>query len=281
MPKNVPVVSVVIPCYNQGEFLREAVDSVLAQTFQNFEIIIIDDGSTDTRTKRILKNFKAPKTKILRQKNKGVSAARNAAIAKARGLFILPLDADDKVSPNYLKLAVKAMRSDKKLGIACGQTKLFGPETTDWKHPTYTPEAMLFDNALPPASLFRKTTWKKAGGYDEAMNFAEDRDLWLGILEQGLEAKKIVGATYYYRRHAGSVTYALSRGSKGVARQVEMLARMMRKHAKFYLARAETIVRKALGLEPGLEPTGTRPASRNYRKIFCYGKAPRKTSSKK
>ena len=102
-----PTVSVVIPCYNQGQYLDEAVESVISQTYQDFEIIIINDGSNDLETIEILKNYQKPKTRIIHTENQGVIAARNRAIEAAQGKYILPLDADDKIGNTYLEEAVQ------------------------------------------------------------------------------------------------------------------------------------------------------------------------------
>jgi glycosyltransferase involved in cell wall biosynthesis len=106
-----PKISVIIPCFNQGPYLDEAVDSVLAQTFQDFEILVVDDGSTDAETIKILRDFARPKTRIIRTENQGLSAARNNGIREAMGEYILPLDADDKIGPGYLEDAVRTSAS--------------------------------------------------------------------------------------------------------------------------------------------------------------------------
>ena len=93
----VPQVSVIIPCYNQGRYLDDAITSVLVQTYQNFEILIVDDGSTEPETIEILQDYQQPKTRIIRTENQGVATARNLGIAQAQGTYILPLDADDKI----------------------------------------------------------------------------------------------------------------------------------------------------------------------------------------
>ncbi len=102
MMDSLPKVSVIIPCYNQGAYVKESVDSVLAQTFQDFEILIVDDGSTDAETVGILKDNAWPKTRVIRTENQGLAAARNNGIQEARGVYILPLDADDRIGPDYL-----------------------------------------------------------------------------------------------------------------------------------------------------------------------------------
>ena len=104
-----PRVSIIMPCYNQGQYVAEAVDSVLGQTFHDFEIIIINDGSTDQETISTLESFDRPKCLILHTTNQGLAAARNNGIREARGEYILPLDADDRIAPTYLEKAVRVL----------------------------------------------------------------------------------------------------------------------------------------------------------------------------
>ena len=103
------MVSVIIPCYNQGAYIQEAIDSVKAQTYTDWEIIIVDDGSNHEGTLQELKYFKEIGIIVIETPNKGVSAARNKGIEVANGEFILPLDADDKIAPQYLEEAVRIL----------------------------------------------------------------------------------------------------------------------------------------------------------------------------
>src|SRR5215213_6636466 len=99
-----PRVTIVIPCFNLGEYLADTIDSVLAQTFQDFEIIVVNDGSTDERTNRIISDLSHPKIRTIATANQGLARARNSGIAGAAGDYILPLDADDKIAPTYLRM---------------------------------------------------------------------------------------------------------------------------------------------------------------------------------
>jgi len=103
-----PLVSIIIPCYNQGRYLAESIGSVLASDFTELEIIVVDDGSTEPETRRILDMLEYPKTRLIRRANGGLAAARNSGIAEAQGRYILPLDADDRIGPEYLGQAVAA-----------------------------------------------------------------------------------------------------------------------------------------------------------------------------
>ena len=112
-----PRVSVVIPCYNHGAFLQETLESLHAQTFTNFEVIVVDDGSTDALTVALLDSLVEPGLRVIRTENRGVSAARNRGIAEPRGEYILPLDSDDKIAPNYLEKTVTILDEDRDVGV--------------------------------------------------------------------------------------------------------------------------------------------------------------------
>ena len=138
-----PKVSVIIPCFNQGAYLQEAVDSVLAQTFQDFEILVVDDGSTDEETVKILKEYDRPKTRVIRTENQGLSAARNTGIHEAQGIYILPLDADDKIGKGYLEDAVRILDQHPEIGIVYCEAAYFGVKGGRWDLPEYSLDKIL------------------------------------------------------------------------------------------------------------------------------------------
>src|SRR5262249_32672545 len=130
-----PKVSVIIPCFNQGQFVDEAVASVLAQTYRDFEIIVINDGSTDEATNRKLAAYDYPQAQVMHTANQGAAGARNTGIAATSGQYILPLDADDRIAPTYLERAVAALEADARVGIVYCQAELFGEESGPWQLP--------------------------------------------------------------------------------------------------------------------------------------------------
>ncbi len=205
-------VLVPVACYNAESFLPETIDSIRAQTSQDFDCVIVDDGSTD-RSAEIAEEAarKDRRIRVLRKENGGTATARNAAIeAFADHALVLPLDADDVFYPDYVELARDAMLSNPKLRIVYGKAELFGEETGPWLLPPYTPEAILHRNVIYCSGMYRRESWKKAGGYQSHMKGLEDWDLWLGILEHDpgevLCMDKLV---FRYRIRAGSVTQDL------------------------------------------------------------------------
>ena len=153
-----PIVSVIIPCYNYGRYLDVAVDSVLNQTYQEFEIIIVNDGSTDGYTNDLLREYRRPKSRVFHTKNQGVSAARNYGIDQSAGEYILPLVPDDKIGPTYLEKAVKIFDTDPQIGIVYSKVNMFGNESGDQNWPDYSKEEMLFRNVIFNSALFQKRT---------------------------------------------------------------------------------------------------------------------------
>src|SRR3972149_1699479 len=101
-PLHPPRVSVIIPCYNLGPYLDEAVGSVLSQTYQDFEILVVDDGSTDPATRTLLADYRRPKTRVIQLPHGGLAAARNAGVANAGGEYLCALDADDRLASSFL-----------------------------------------------------------------------------------------------------------------------------------------------------------------------------------
>ncbi len=118
-------VSVIIPCFNDGKYIDEAVDSILAQTYQDFEIIIVNDGSTDEFTNNLLKNYKKPRTSVLCKTNGHLSSARNHGIKNSNAEYILPFDADDIFEPTYLEKAVDILDKNPEIGVVTCDIRLF------------------------------------------------------------------------------------------------------------------------------------------------------------
>lgn len=198
-------VSVIMPCYNDGEYIRQAVDSVYNQTYENLELIIIDDGS-DKATKDVLHEIKAERDCILLETNHGgASAARNLGISKATGTYILPLDADDEIYPTYVEKAVQKMEQDENVGIVYCHGELFGELSGPWQLPDYSLEKMLVSNCIFVTALFRKEDWERIGGFNVEMRHGlEDYDFWLGILSLNRTVYQLPETLFRYRIKSNS-----------------------------------------------------------------------------
>jgi glycosyltransferase involved in cell wall biosynthesis len=195
-----PQISVIIPCFNLGEFIGEAIDSVLAQTFQDFEIIVVNDGSTDSLTNQVLNNIHHPKIRVICTTNQGPSSARNTGISQSVGKYILPLDADDKIATTYLEKASATLNGNNRLGIVYCQAEFFGEKNDKWDLPEYTLPRILIDNLIFSSALFHRKDWEIVGGYKSNMSMGwEDYDFWLSIIELEKEVYRIPEYLFYYR----------------------------------------------------------------------------------
>ena len=212
-PNNIKV-SVVIPCFNHGSFIEEAIASVLESKFLDYEIIIVNDGSTDTFTlkvfKKIEENFKNnSRIRIIHQDNLGLADARNNAIRAAKGEYILPLDADDKIRPNYLSKASEILDNNPDVGVVYVYAKIFGDRDEVWEFPIFNPQKLLLENFVAACSVFRKKVWQDCNGYDPNMVMGyEDWDLWLGAMENGWKFHLIKEVLFDYRVQENSMSSA-------------------------------------------------------------------------
>lgn len=196
-----PKFSVIVPCYNQEKYITETLDSLRSQTFQNWECIVVNDGSTDN-SQKIVEDFcsKDSRFKLINQENKGVAATRNAGIRKASGEFILPLDGDDKIGKDYLKLADAEFAKNFKLKLVYCEANFFGAKNEKWNLVPYDYETLIFVNCIFNAAIFRKEDYKKTDGYDENMKFGyEDWEFWLQLLQPNDQVKQIKSVQFYYR----------------------------------------------------------------------------------
>ena len=197
----IDLVSIIVPCYNQAQYLDEALQSVLEQSHQNWECIIINDGSTDN-TEEISKKWLQLDTRFqyFSSENKGVSHARNLGISNSKGEYILPLDGDDKISKNYVEKCYKDIISNKNIKVVYGKSVKFGSINQDWTLNDYSFELLLKQNLIYCTALFRKSDWNKANGYDTNLIYGfEDWELWINILKNQGEVKKNLNCTFYYR----------------------------------------------------------------------------------
>lgn len=207
------MVSVIIPCYNLGQYLDEAVDSVLAQTYQSFEIIVVDDGSTDPFTRQLLANYGRPQTRVLHAEHGGVMRARNLGIEAATGEYLCALDADDKLDPSYFAKATRILDGDESITFVSCWLRTFGDEDWVWKQDRCDLPALLGECTVATPSLVRRSAVLAVGGFDVRMpeQGYEDWDLWISLLEAGFRGTIIPEILFFYRRRGGSVSRACER----------------------------------------------------------------------
>jgi glycosyltransferase involved in cell wall biosynthesis len=193
-------VSVIIPCYNQGRYIDEAIKSVLASSYDDLEIIVVNDGSNDSNTNELLATSKWDKTSIYKIDNGGVSGARNYGIGKAAGKYILPLDADDKISSEYIRNAVEILNEKPEVKIVACDVEMFGIRSGKYPMPEHSIEMLLCQNTMVVSSMFRKSDFDKTKGFSSNMSSGfEDWDFWLTMLETGGSVYKLNFPGFYYR----------------------------------------------------------------------------------
>jgi len=204
-----PEVTVVIPCYNQGAFLGDALRSVFEQSFESFEVIVVDDGSTDPDTIGVIDAIDLPRTRVIRQDNRGLPAARNAGIAKARGKYIVPLDADDEIGPDFVATLRDAISTDDHAAYAHCWSELFGAQSAVWVTRPWNPYHLLLGNIVVGCLLLRREAWETVGGYDERLVHGnEDWDLWVRLMAAGWTEVHVREPLFRYRQHSISMTAA-------------------------------------------------------------------------
>lgn len=213
---NSELVSVVIPTFNYGRYVAEAVESVLAQTYRPVEVIVVDDGSTDDTPSRLLPY--ADRIRVIRQTNQGLSAARNAGVRAARGGLVALLDSDDLWHPRRLEIQMRYLAAHPTTGlVASGHLSDLGagwPEVTDLDgtgaRAVSVRELLIRARFGTCGVLIRRECFDTVGDFDTSLRSAEDRDMWLRIAER-FAVVKLEAPLWYYRPHDGSMSWAAAR----------------------------------------------------------------------
>lgn len=219
-------VSVIMPCYNKAEYVEEAIESVLKQTYNNIEIIVVNDGSTDNSSE-VIKSISDRNENIIffdEKENRGVVWARNFGIAKATGEFILPLDADDTIQATFIEKAVRILERNSKMVISC--KNVFDKDANDNKGLIDTQKIVLGDEIFVCTSMFRKTDFEEVGGYKEIFNKigCEDFELYVNFISKGYKFYKINERLFNYRRNTNKnrTSIQLSNSFKIKKKMVEL-----------------------------------------------------------
>ncbi|MBV9817435.1 MAG: glycosyltransferase [Solirubrobacterales bacterium] len=225
-------VTVVVPCFNYGRFLEEALASVRAQAGGPPRLLVVDDGSTEPETQRTLGSL-SEDVGLLRQRNAGLSAARNAGFRAARTPLLLALDADDLLPPAALRALKQGLEADPVAGFAYGVTRFFGEWSGELAMPGWDPYRLLYRHTIGPTALTRRELFEDVGGYDEHVTGFEDWEFWLHALAHGWHGVKVAEVTFLYRRHGVTML-------AGARRDYRRWYRRMRlKHSDLYRRRRE------------------------------------------
>lgn len=199
--KHNPLVSVIMPAYKQAEYIGEALDSLLNQTYKGWEVIVVDDGSPDN-VAQIVETYSKQDSRIkfYHTENHGVSAARNFAASKSEGEYLLPLDADDKIAPTYIQKCVEHFEKYPETTLVYCQWKYFGTKNkaTPLRYKGY--KHLLIENSIFNCAMFRKCDFDRVGGYDENMLSAlEDWEFLIRLLNEDSVVYQIPEVLFFYR----------------------------------------------------------------------------------
>ena len=198
-----PLISVIIPCYNQEPYIAEALDSVIAQTYSNWECIIVDDGSTDGSAK-IIRQYEKDhngKIRLICQQNAGPSTARNHGAREARGKYLLFLDGDDKIGDKYIETGTRYMEAHPDYTLFYTNTVFFGGAegVFDIHYSTY--EDLLFNNSIACCCIVHKEDFERIGGFDEKLRGYEDWEFFIRLLYQSDNVYQCPDTLFYYRKN--------------------------------------------------------------------------------
>ena len=234
-----PEVTVVIPCFNYGRFLDEAVESVLSQSRQDFEIVIVDDGSTDPDTCSLLDNYQRPKTTVLRTENRGPAAARNTGIRASSGRYVVTLDADDRLHRRYLEKTTAVLDADAggRLGFVSTLQRRFGDADDTLEAGDGSLLTLAMVNNIHASALFRRKAWEQVDGYRESFTGWEDWNLWLNIAGVGYRWEIVNEELFFYRKHGET------RSSNSQRNRQELFGAVLRDNAAFYLEHHQDILK--------------------------------------
>ncbi len=223
-----PVISIIIPCYNQGQYISDAIGSVEKYPDKSvYEIIIINDGSTNEDTIAVLKLLMEKGYHVINQDNQGLSMARNNGIAIAKGKYILPLDADNKIRPAYIDKGIQILDSHPDVGIVYSNSLRFGKENKIFRPGRFILKKLMFENYIDACVVMRKEVWEETGGYDKMISAYADWDLNLCVFEHGWKFHYVNEILFEYRVRKDSMLRQLTNSE-------ELIKYIARKHGPLY-----------------------------------------------
>jgi glycosyltransferase involved in cell wall biosynthesis len=235
-------VTVVIPCFNYGRFVGEAVRSAVRQEGADVRVVVVDDGSTDGRTPRMCDRAamqgRAGQVRVIHQANAGLPAARNLGAAGATGEYLVFLDADDVLEPDFVAKLAPAARGQGVSHAYC-QPRMVGPaEELVWRVPAWDEELLLVTNLHPVTGVVRRECFEAVGGFSEDMREGyEDWDLWLKLAGRGWRGERVAEPLFVYRRHSRSTMIV-----RAVARHEELYRRIVERHTGLFARHGDSVI---------------------------------------
>lgn len=232
--QHTPLLSVVIPCYNQSAYLEEAVQSVEALPVELYELILVNDGSTDPQALETLARMEQKGYRVIHQSNQGLPVARNTGMAAARAPYILPLDDDNRIHPDLAIRSVALLEANPDIGVVYSDCYLFGDRDEIRRTGAFSLERLLVGNYIDACAVFRKSVWEQVGGYDVylAHKGYEDWEFWLNTAAHNWKFQYIAEPLFYYRVRPHSMLSALT----DPERRREVVRYIAAKHSALYAA---------------------------------------------
>jgi glycosyltransferase involved in cell wall biosynthesis len=238
-------ISVVIPCFNHGEYILDAIASVeasqdLTQSI-NYELIIINDGSTAETTLDVLNDLRDRSYNVIDIENQGLANARNYGIAIASGRYILPLDSDNKIRPDYMHKGIEILDQCPQIGVVYGDMEFFGETNGIWSLPDFDLYHLMLGNYIDACAIFRKQIWQECGGYDtnipDKLGY-EDWEFWLRVAKQGWQFHHIPEVMFDYRTRSDSMVQEC----KQPTNQKRLVHYICAKHHDLYASRLADVI---------------------------------------
>lgn len=233
-----PFISVVIPCFNDGLYLPETIEKLKRQSYKHFEIIIVNDGSTDALTLEVLSDLSLQNINVLHKQNGRMSSARNFGVEHASGTLIAALDADDYFHPQFFEKAIAVLQTNEKIAVVTSYIQLFG-EINKVSRPRGGNEYnFLFSNQCPACAMVRKKCWDEVGGYDEKMkNGYEDWEFYIRITQKKGLVHVIPEKLFFYRQTKKSTHKNFTLPNRSA-----LIGYIVDKHKDWYLEKLKELI---------------------------------------
>jgi len=233
-----PFISVVIPCYNDGEYLPETIAHLKNQTYRHFEILVVNDGSTDQATLDVLKNLSSQNISVLHKENGRMSSARNHGVKHAKGSLIAALDADDYFHPHFFEKAVHVLNQEQNTAVVTSHMQLFGESKKTSKPRGGDEYNFLFSSQCPACAMVRKACWDAVEGYDEKMTYGyEDWEFYIRITQRGWTVHVIPEKLFFYRQ-----TKKSTHNNDTLPHRKQIISYIVDKHKDWYAEKLKDLI---------------------------------------
>ena len=233
-----PLVSIIIPCYNKAQYLGETLESVEAQTHSNIEVIVVDDDSPDN-TKEVASQYRQRMDNLqyIHQLNQGPSAARNNGIKASHGVYVMALDADDKLEPTYVEKCANYLQQHPEVKLVYSRADMFGQYNQPWDLPEYSHYELLWQNMINYCAMYRCSDFNQTLGYNINMvKGLEDWDFWLTFLNPQDKVHRIDEVLFHWR------TQPVSRTAEAEENEHELMRQIYHNHEEIYAPYLQDII---------------------------------------